>query len=53
MLVISQHSRIGELTIDEMGWAAEVKGANPNDFISHYVNAIMRTLCEFFDEYPR
>ncbi|ESW80610.1 hypothetical protein X770_30590 [Mesorhizobium sp. LSJC269B00] len=53
MLVISQRSWIGALTIDEMRWAAEVNSANPNDLISHYVNGIMGALCKFFDEYPR
>ncbi|OWK20900.1 hypothetical protein AJ88_25300 [Mesorhizobium amorphae CCBAU 01583] len=52
LLVISQHSRIGALTMDKMRWAAEVSGANSNDLISHYVSPKIGAPCEFFDQYP-
>ncbi|ESY62638.1 hypothetical protein X743_34250 [Mesorhizobium sp. LNHC252B00] len=53
MLVISQRGRRGRLTEDEMRWGAELSGDNPNNLISHNLDAIKRALCEFFDQYPR
>ncbi|ESW76189.1 hypothetical protein X772_32325 [Mesorhizobium sp. LSJC280B00] len=53
MLVTSERGRIDRLTTDEMRRGPVVNGTNPNDFISHYLRAIMGAVGEFLDQYPR
>ncbi|ANN60901.1 hypothetical protein A9174_32225 [Mesorhizobium loti NZP2037] len=53
MLIEGQRGRKGRLPEDEMRWGAEVNADNAYNLISHYLDAIKGTSCEFFDEYSR
>ncbi len=52
-LLISQRGRVSVPTTGEMRWGAALNGTNLNDLSSHYVDAKVWSLSEFFDQYPR